>query len=215
MPDELTTPWPDNVIDAVRASAQADPLRGGELYARLHAAHRLFQDRLGGAALDDDPQLAQRITATLNEFSELLAAHQVNEHNRWDGWRPDLPGRGHALLPPYYIDSETATTLHGHVTFGRYYLGGNGAAHGGSQPLLFDDMLGRLANHHREGIARTAYLKVNYRRITPLGVRLDIELRVDREEGRKRWCSGELTTPDGTVVADVEALFLVLLPGQP
>jgi hypothetical protein len=212
---ELTTPWPDNEIDAIRASSAAEPLRGGDSYARLHHAQRLFLDRLAGAAFDDDPELAARITDQLIEFAGLLDAHQVPELERWDGWRPDLPGRGMALLPPYVIDGETDTTLRGHVTFGRFYLGGNGAAHGGSQPLLFDDMLGRLVNHGRAGVARTAYLKVNYRRITPIAERLEIFLSVDKEDGRKRWCTGTLSQADGTVVSDVEALFVSLLPGQP
>lgn len=190
-------------------------MRGGDVYAGLHHAHRLFQDRLAGAAFADDPEPARALTADLLRWADALAARQVPELERWDGWRPDLPGRGLPLLPPYYVDEETATTLRGHVTFGRAYLGGNGAAHGGSQPLLFDDMLGRLVNHRRAGIARTAYLKVNYRAVTPIGVRLEIFLSVDRAEGRKRWCTGTLSAPDGTVVADVEALFVVLLPGQP
>lgn len=214
-PGELTSPWPDNAIDKVRASAEAEPMRGGEVYADLHRAHRLFSDRLAGAAFPDDAETARRLTADLLAWVDVLAEYQVPELERWDGWRPDLPGRGLPLLPPYHVDDETATTLRGHVTFGRAFLGGNGAAHGGSQPLLFDDMLGRLVNHGRAGIARTAYLKVNYRSITPIGVRLDINLSVDREEGRKRWCTGSLAAPDGTVVADVEALFVVLLPGQP
>jgi len=212
---ELRSPWPDNDLERLVAATAADPSRGGEVYAELHHAHRTFQDRLSGAALTDASELACRITAALNGFSEELAAHQVSEGNRWDGWRTDLPGRGHPLLPPYVVDEEGPSTLSGRVTFGRYYLGGNGAAHGGSQPLLFDDMLGRLVNRGRNGVARTAYLKVNYRQVTPLGVELHVWLQIDREEGRKRWCTGTLSTADGVVVADVEALFLALLPGQP
>ena len=215
MSTEIESPWPDNAIDATRAAAERDPLRGGEVYAELHRAERLFLDRLSGAAFVDDLELAKRITAQLDEFSELLSEHQVIEHYRWDGFRPDLPGRGHPLLPPYYVVAEKDGTITATVTFTRFYLGGNWAAHGGSQPLVIDDLLGRLVNHGRPGIARTAYLKVNYRAITPLDVELTITLHIDKVEGRKIWCTGEMTAPDGTLLCDVEALFLVLLPGQP
>jgi acyl-coenzyme A thioesterase PaaI-like protein len=101
------------------------------------------------------------------------------------------------------------------VRFPRFYLGGNGAAHGGAHSLLFDDVMGRVMNHHRSGVARTAKLTINYRRITPIEVELTYDVTVDRVSGRKRFGSGRLYDPSGAVVADCEALFLELLPGQP
>jgi hypothetical protein len=216
MTDGLTVPWPD---DSAAEDAEdtwqtiiPDQPRGGQAFAALHTAERAMIDALAGAALPDD--VAAEVTARLGEIAMILAEHQVPEHDRWDGWRPDLPGRGHALLPPYRIVDEGERWLRATVSFGRFYLGGNGAVHGGAQPLLFDDLLGRVANHYQEGVARTAYLKVNYRLITPIDVELVAEVSLDKVEGRKRWCSGTLTDPAGRVVADVEALFLQLLPGQ-
>ncbi|MHB1711905.1 MAG: PaaI family thioesterase [Acidimicrobiales bacterium] len=80
--------------------------------------------------------------------------------------------------------------------------------------MLFDDVLGRLANSVGGGIGRTAYLKVNYRKITPIGVELQVEGSVDQVEGRKRWVSARLLDGD-TLIADAEGLFVELLPGQP
>jgi acyl-coenzyme A thioesterase PaaI-like protein len=119
------------------------------------------------------------------------------------------------VLPPYIIDTETDVKITGRVTFPRFYLGGNGAAHGGAHTLLFDDVLGRVMNHHRPGVSRTARLTVNYRRITPIDVELAFDVTVDRIDGRKRFGSGRLHDPAGQLVADAEALFLELLPGQP
>ena len=65
------------------------------------------------------------------------------------------------------------------------------------------------------GVARTAFLKVNYRRITPIDVELRYEASRDRVEGRKRWGTARLFDPAGELVADAEALFVELLPGQP
>jgi len=213
MTGELKNPWPDEDADETWQTAAPPVPRGGDAFASLHNAERAFVSALAGAVLP--AELALEIAGQLSELSRVLGEHQVREHDRWDGWRPDLPGRGHALLPPYRIVDETETTLRAVVSFPRFYLGGNGAVHGGAQPLLFDDLLGRVANHYQDGVARTAYLKVNYRRITPINVDLVAEVSLDRVEGRKRWCTGRLVDPEGDVVADVDALFLQLLPGQP
>ena len=62
--------------------------------------------------------------------------------------------------------------------------------------------------------ARTAYLTVNYRAITPIEVELRLEASVDRTEGRKTWATGRLY--DGErLVADAEGLFVKLRPGMP
>jgi acyl-coenzyme A thioesterase PaaI-like protein len=101
------------------------------------------------------------------------------------------------------------------VTFRRFHLGGHGAAHGGTVPLLFDEVLGRLANSGDRPIARTAYLTVNYRYITRVGIEHQLEAEVQRIAGRKRWVTGRLKDPAGTTVADAEGLFVQLRPGQP
>jgi acyl-coenzyme A thioesterase PaaI-like protein len=207
------TPWPDEVLAAASGRTDGGPPRGGVAFEHLHAAQRRFNDLLSGSAPSDE--LAGRITAQLHAFADELAAHQVREGLRWDGWRGDLPGRGHPLLPPYRIESQTRTTLTARVRFTRFFLGGNGAAHGGAQGLVFDDLLGRCVNNFQPGVARTAYLKVDYRRITPVDVDLHAQVSVDRVEGRKRWCSGTITDDAGAVLCDCEALFLALLPGQP
>jgi acyl-coenzyme A thioesterase PaaI-like protein len=212
--DEVERPWPDVDVPAEfeRAEREASP-RGGVSFAALHAAQRIVQDRLAGAVLP--PDLMEKVTAQLHDIVDVLDAHQMPEPDRIDGWRPDLPGRGHPLLPPYLIDKEDDTTLTGVVTFTRFHLGGNGAAHGGALPLLFDDVLGRVMNHNQPGVSRTASLTVNYRRITPLDVELSWEASRDRSDGRKRWGSARLYGPSGALLADAEGLFLQLLPGQP
>jgi hypothetical protein len=207
--DELMTPWPEPELQRMQRAAAP---RGGDEFGDLHRAQRLLQDRLAGSALP--AEIAKHVTERLLELTDLLAAHQVPEGERYDGWRPDLPGRGVPLLPPYVVDEEDEASLAGRVTFTRFYLGGNGAAHGGSHPLLFDDVLGRVINHNQAGVARTASLTVAYRRITPIDVELRFDATRDRVDGRKRWGSARLYDPSGAIVADCETLFLQLLPGQ-
>jgi acyl-coenzyme A thioesterase PaaI-like protein len=211
--DQVMTPWPDADVRADTDWDERAPApRGGVEFAELHRAQRLLQDRLTGAALP--AELAKEVCEQLLDLADLLADRQVPEADRYDGWRPDLPGRGHPLLPAYFVDTEDESTLTGRVTFTRFHLGGNGAVHGGVHPLLFDDLLGRVMNHHQRGVARTASLKVNYRRVTPIDVELRFEASRDRVEDRKRWGSARLFDPSGALLSDAEALFLQLLPGQ-
>ncbi|MEO6887003.1 MAG: PaaI family thioesterase [Jatrophihabitantaceae bacterium] len=210
--DPALTPWPhEDAVDRW-AALHADVDRGSAAYHQLLATHRVLQDRL--AAATPPPEVADRLSAMLRDVSDLLAEHQAPEANRWDGWQFDQPGRGMPVLPPFVVDDSDDSSLRGRVTFGRFYLGGNGAAHGGTPPLLFDDVMGRLANHGYPGVARTAFLKVNYRRITPIDVELTFEVTRDLVEGRKRWVSGRLYNPAGEIACDAQGLFLQLLPGQ-
>ncbi len=182
-----------------------------EEFAALIAATREVQDLVAGT----NPPEAVVVDAArrFQELAALLQPWAVGEDDAPAGKRHDLPGRGNPLLLPLVIDEQSDGVLRGRVRFTRYYLGANGAAHGGSVPLLFDDVLGRLSNSSGGPRARTAYLHVNFRRITPIGPELQVEATFDREEGRKRYLSGRLTK-DGVLLADAEGLFVVLEPGQ-
>ena len=185
--------------------------RGGADFTRMIEALRLLQDRMTGAAAP-----AETVTEAAESLEKLAAAFEpytVPEARQIVGHLTDVDGRGQAMAPVVQIDEWDERHVLGHVTFGRFYLGGNGAVHGGAIPLVFDEVMGRLANTGRAR-SRTAYLHVNYRKITPVGRRLRVEARFDREEGRKRVLTGALLDGD-TVTADAEGLFVALKPGQP
>jgi hypothetical protein len=196
-------------------SQQAEPGlaadRGGAAYAQVQAQARLLLDRIAGCAPPD--AVLARLAAGLAQASEALLAYQVPPPQRWNGRRPDLPGRGHLMLPPYVIDADTPTRLAGRVMFTQLHLGGTVATHGGVSALLFDELLGRLVNRGRAGVVRTAYLHVNYRKIAPVDVELSFRVEAGPAEGRKRFVSGCLTDPAGDVIADSDALFVALREG--
>jgi acyl-coenzyme A thioesterase PaaI-like protein len=210
------SPWPDQAAgEKWEQIYDFSTPRGGPHFGDLIAAQRLLQDRVAGASLPDEKAAAVR--DRLRELAEELAPFQVPERERNDGWRIDLPGRGHPTLPPYFLDTpadQIDNRGQGRVTFTRFHLGGNGAVHGGVLPLLFDDVFGRVVNHSGHGLCRTASLKVNFRRITPIDTELYFDATVDSVEGRKRWVTGRLHDADGNLLSDAEALFLQLLPGQ-
>jgi acyl-coenzyme A thioesterase PaaI-like protein len=198
-------------IDAWQTLA-VDETRGGPHFSRLIAAVRALQDAVIEATAPDEVTLdaaerLERIVADLRPWA-------VGEWDRVAGRRPDLPGRGHPLLLPLVVDDQGDDYIRGRVTFRQYHLGGHGAAHGGTLPLLFDEVVGRLASARPPRRARTAFLTVNYRAITPLDTELRVEATLDKIEGRKRWASGRLY--DGErLLADAEGLFVELRPGQP
>ena len=198
-------------IDAWQTLA-VDETRGGPHYGRLIAAVRALQDAVVEATAPDDVTLD--VAERLEQVAADLRPWAVGEWDRVAGRRPDLPGRGHPLLLPLVVDDQGDDYIRGRVTFRQYHLGGHGAAHGGTVPLLFDEVVGRLASARPPRRARTAFLHVNYRAITPLDVELRVEATLDKIEGRKRWASGRLY--DGErLLADAEGLFVELRPGQP
>lgn len=198
-------------IDAWQTLAH-DPTRGGPYLGRLIEAVRAVQDAVVEAAAPDDVTLG--VAERLEQIAADLKPWAVGEEGRAAGRRPDLPGRGHPLLLPLVVDDEDDTHVRGRVTFRQYHLGGHGAAHGGTLPLLFDEVVGRLASARPPRRARTAFITVNYRAITPLDVELQVEATLDKIEGRKRWASGRLYDGD-RLLADAIGLFVELRPGQP
>ena len=201
-------------------AGEPDPFRnrddgaaGGEGLAHALEQLRDVQDLFASTRPPDDT--LEAVAARLRDAAALLRPWTAPEADVRLGHRPDLPGRGNPLLPPFVVDGETRDSIHGRVRFTPYFLGGNGAAHGGTLPLFFDDILGRLSNAHGRSRARTAFLHVNYRMITPIGPELRFHAALEREEGRKRFVSGWLRDADDALLADAEGLFVVLLPGQP
>ncbi|WP_258081066.1 hotdog domain-containing protein [Nocardia nova] len=172
---------------------------------------RALQDRVAGS----NPPISEMIEVTkrIDEIERLLSGYQVPYAESVAG-RLEVPGRGQAMAPAFVVDHGDAAQVSGRVSFGRAYLGGGGAVHGGAIPLVFDEVLGRLATAGGRSRSRTAYLHVNYRAITPLERELSLTARFDREEGRKRFLTGELRDGD-TLLADAEGLFVALRPGQP
>lgn len=207
--------WGDD-IPAVEPAFGPLPIgadgRGGLEFGPLLEAMRLLQDRFIGAAVPAGVQV--RLTGEIKAIADELAGYQVAEVDRVDGRRPDLPGRGSLLVPPFVVEELTDDTMRGYCVFTRFHLGGNGALHGGAPPLIFDDVLGKIANHAMPGVARTVNLVVDYRAVIPVGDKVYFEARRDRVEGRKRYTSARVTAADGRLLTEAHGLFIELKPGQ-
>lgn len=185
---------------------------GGTEYGEMIDALRTFLDTVAAAA--PDAETTTGLTESLNDWSKMLAPMAVGERKQIFARRVDLPGRGQTMAPNFVVTEGDHDYVRGTVVFGRYFLGGGGAVHGGAIPLLFDEVLGRLSSSGGRKAARTAYLHTDFRSITPVGAKLDVHGWFVSEAGRKRVLRAELRHGE-TLCAEAEGLFVVLRPDQP
>jgi acyl-coenzyme A thioesterase PaaI-like protein len=195
----------------LRSEFTSSEVPGDARLDRLVAAVREVHDSVVGAQAPAD--VLEDVTELLERAAARLAPNRMRTDAppSWD----DLlrTARTRVLGPPLADLAGDRYQLHATVTFGQFYVGGNGAVHGGAIPLLFDDVLGRLALTGRP-MCRTAHLGVDFRRVTPLGRPLRVEARFEREEGRKRFLYGALRDGD-ELCAEARALFIELRDGAP
>jgi acyl-coenzyme A thioesterase PaaI-like protein len=180
-------------------------------FERMIGELRGFLDKVAGAHPDEATLAA--LADDLAAWSGRLGGCAVAESEQLFGRLVGEPGRGQTMMPRLVLEDAPPGEVRGHVVFGRYFLGVNGAAHGGALPLLFDEVLGIAAAAPDRPRVRTAYLHVDFRALTPLDTRLEVRGWLDRQEGRKRFVRGELRCGD-VLCAEAEALFVELKPGQ-
>ena len=71
-------------------------------------------------------------------------------------------------MPPYRVVKFEPDGVDLSVQFSRFSVGGNYAVHGGVLPLLFDSVFGMVIHAAGRPISRTAFLHVDYRKVTPI-----------------------------------------------
>ncbi len=103
----------------------------------------------------------------IEDLCEQLEVHRAPQGVAPAGRAPHLPGLGHPLVPPWTLTDygPDGVTMRGH--FSRFHVGGNNAVHGGVIPLFFDWHFGMIVSAADRPISRTAYLHVDYRKVTP------------------------------------------------
>ncbi|MFZ0834209.1 MAG: PaaI family thioesterase [Mycobacterium sp.] len=184
-----------------------------ESFARFVSAMRRLQDLAVSANPAEDDW--EKAADWAEELVELLTPSEAPEGLPPAGRAHKLPGMGSLLMPPWMLTryAPDGVEMRGHFT--RYYVGGNSAVHGGVLPLLFDWLFGMVVHASNRPISRTAFLHVDYRKVTPVERPLVVRGRVNSAEGRKAFVSGELADDDGALLAEAHGLMVRLLPGQP
>jgi acyl-coenzyme A thioesterase PaaI-like protein len=189
------------------------PASPGPGFGRFVAAMRALQDLAVSADPGDDvwDDAAERAAALV----EVLGPFQAEEGKAPAGRTPDVPGMGSLLLPPWTLTRYAPDGVEMTGYFSRFHVGGNHAVHGGVLPLLFDHMFGMISHAAGRPISRTAFLHVDYRKVTPIDTPLLVRGRLTSAEGRKAFVSAEMVFGDDAVLAEANGLMVRLLPGQP
>lgn len=187
--------------------------QGGPDYGRFVAAVRTLQDHARAADAPDD--VITEAADLVEKVTQLLEPYYADEWASPSGRRMDLPNRGNLLAIPLDLHKTDDGRIEGTAMFRRFHLGRNGAAHGGAVAQMFDGLLGYTAFTLSGSRAqRTAFLHVDYRKIALVEKEFQVDARIDSIEDRKIFVSGRLL--DGEhVLAESNALFVKLLPGQP
>ncbi|OBJ51813.1 PaaI family thioesterase [Mycobacterium sp. 1423905.2] len=173
--------------------------------------------RLQDLTVSTNPDAATWAAATehIENACAMLESHQAPEIEVPAGRVLELPGLGHPLMPPWTMADADAdgVTMRGHFT--RSHVGGNHAVHGGMIPLFYDWLFGMVVTTAGIRPTRTAYLHVDYRKITPIDEPLTARGRISRTEGRKVFITATMNSDDGALLTEATGLMVRLLPHQP
>jgi len=144
-----------------------------------------------------------------------LDGHQVPETDVVAGRVLSIPGLAHPLMPPWTITGSGTggVTMAGHFT--EAHVGGNRAVHGGIIPLLYDWLFGMTVTAAGIRPTRTAFLHVDYRKVTPIDEPLEAHCSVTEIDGRKVFITATMTAAGGAVLSEANGLMVRLLPHQP
>lgn len=189
--------------------------KGGADFGRFVAGIRSLQDH--ARTIDAPDEVITEAADLLDQLSALLTPYGGDEWTTPTGRRFDLPNRGGILGVPTDLAKTEDGRVVGTARFNRFYLGRNGAVHGGALGLLFDSVLGYTAAVLTGGMhQRTAFLHIDYRKIVPVEKTLRVEAGLQGQEGRKIFVAARLyDADDGALLTESHALFVKLKPGQP
>ncbi|NRI65534.1 PaaI family thioesterase [Rhodococcus sp. MS16] len=197
--------WNPSWIDPFEPTVERE-----DEFSELIDALRAVQESV--ARSRPTPAGAADAARRLRDIALQMAKFEVAEDEQIAGRRWELAGRAQSMAPALHIDEVTDTTARGHVSVGRFHSG-RYAMNGGVTPLIFDEILARLANSAGRPWGRTAYLNVNFRALAPLDAVLRVEAEFVGQDGRKRFMRGAMYDGD-ILVADVEGLWVELKPEQ-
>jgi acyl-coenzyme A thioesterase PaaI-like protein len=194
--------------------------RAQEVRALADAVRALIHEMVATSApmevfagvAEDLREVARRFEPYPREFlfhgvreSALADADEVGSDYEGPFDLSPLLGRANPLAPPLRLQVEDDRVA-GTVTFGPAYEGPPGCVHGGFVAAAFDELLG-LVQMLGGQPGMTGRLVVNYRSPTPLQTELRLEGRIDRVEGRKTICTGQIYAGD-VLCAEAEGLFV-------
>jgi acyl-coenzyme A thioesterase PaaI-like protein len=196
-----------------QAFPEIKPVASAPELGRFMTAVRRLQDIVVSA--NPDNALWAEAAGQIEDLCARLEVHRAPQGVAPSGRGAHLPGLGHPLMPPWMMTEfgPDGVTMRGH--FSRFHVGGNNAVHGGVIPLFYDWHFGMIVSAADRADSRTAYLHVDYRKITPIDEPLVSHGRIDSIDGRKAFVSATMSDSDGNLLSEANGLMVRLLPHQP
>ncbi|WP_084611703.1 PaaI family thioesterase [Tomitella biformata] len=155
--------------------------------------------------------LCAEIAGELRSATARLEQFRAPEEGRLSRRADNFDQCHHPVLTPWVVVEIGDRHLVATVEFNDAHLGGPEAVHGGVITLFFDEFLGIFVGLQTDPDTRTAYLKVDYRRVTPANRKLTVTATINSVEGRKTLIRGQLKDGD-ELLAEAEGLFIRLRP---
>jgi acyl-coenzyme A thioesterase PaaI-like protein len=206
----------DRSFDSIRQQLEGVPVSPArQEMRRLAAAGREVIERLVATTAPEDvlhraADLLQEASALLGEWPQgrvyegyAESANAGDPHAFFD--HSPLQGVSNPLAPPVQLEVADGV-VHGRVRFGSAYEGPPGSVHGGYVAAAFDEVLG-VAQSLGGSPGMTGTLTIRYRKPTPLHTDLRFEARLEWQEGRKIFCTGELYAGE-LLCAEAEGIFI-------
>ena len=113
----------------------------------------------------------------------------------------------------FFVDEEQRVLCR--FRLARQFQGPPGHAHGGIIATLLDEAMSK-ANRHRNVVAMTRHISIDYLRPVPLEADLLLEGWSESDtgsaSGRKHRCSAEIRDASGTVLASGTGIFVEVPP---
>ena len=196
-----------------RGFPEIRPVEATPELGRFMTAMRRLQDIV--VSTNPDVALWADAAGQIEDLCARLEVHRAPTGVALAGRGVHLPGLGHPLMPPWTMTESgpDGVTMRGH--FSRFHVGGNNAVHGGVIPLFYDWHFGMIVSTAGRGNSRTAYLHVDYRKITPIDEPLVSHGRIHSIDGRKAFVTARMTDSDGNLLNEANGLMIRLLPHQP
>lgn len=208
----MDTPVTDHEDD-IREFARIKPTAAPPEMGRFMTAMRRLQDI--AVSTNPDATLWDDAAAMLEDVCARLEDHRAPAGEAPAGRVLALPGNGHPLMPPWQVAESRSDEVTMRGQFSRFHVGGNGAVHGGVLPLFYDWHFGMVVSAAGRPDSRTAFLHVDYRRVTPTDQPLMSRAWIHSVEGRKLVVRAAMTDADGNVLSEAEGLMIKLLAHQP
>lgn len=112
-----------------------------------------------------------------------------------------------------YFQRSSDGRLFARAWFGRGAEGPPGYAHGGSVAAVLDEAMGAAAWAAGQP-SLAARIEVDFKAMVPLGTDANVEMAVEKVEGRKITTRARLLDADGRVLAESAGLFVRLTDDQ-